>query len=233
MGCWNETCLFSRLPITCGQEIACVFIAPVEAHPGTVYPDSQFVPVSLPFYGRYDDYGRIEDFEDAPAALKSLENTAFWKKDQDRSWERVPTPGFGDADWRWKLTDLSDDARQDFLWVRNKRFASGYAQVRLAFVHKDLWDFAVKSKLGGMTLDYLDTLAHKWPAAKGVSKKDKPAVELLRQLAAADAAMSAMRVAWQPTCGTGHQNCIDHRWQDKMYKMFADRAHAFYQSAQY
>lgn len=230
MGCWNETCLLSRLPIACGQEIVCVFIAPVNAWPGTVYADSQYVPLSLPFKGRYDDYGRIEDVEYDEAALRSLSNETLWAEAPD-GWIQVRTPMPGYENISRRVTDLSDAARQDKLWIGNELYAGGRAQVRQAFFHRDLWDYAVEQKLGPMSDGYIDTLALKWPAAKGIGKTDKPARKALKTLAAMDAAMNLMRVAWQPTCGTGHQGCMDYPWQVRLYKKFAERADAFYKSA--
>lgn len=231
MGCWNETCLLSRLPITCGQEIACVFIAPVDAWPGTVYADGQYAPLSLPFFGRYDDYGRIECADYDEAALRSLSNTALWRRnDTDDGWEpvRPPMPGDGRLDER--LTDLSDMARQGRLWTNSRVYANGRGPVRLAFFHRDLWDYAVSQRERQMTQDYLDTLEYKWPAAKCIGRKDKGAREKLKSLAAMDAVMNLARVAWQPTCGTGSQACIDYPWQVRLYRKFADRADAFYKS---
>ena len=231
MGCWNETCLLSRLPITCGQEIACVFIAPVDAWPGTVCADSQYAPLSLPFFGRYDDYGRIECAEYSRAALESLSSKVLWRRNgTDDGWEPVRPPMPEDADWNPRLTDLSDMARQDRLWSDSRIYANGRAQVRLAFFHKDLWDYAARQRMNQMTKDYLSTLEYKWPAAKGAMKKDKAARNALRSLAAMDAVMNVMRVAWQPTCGTGSQTCVDYPWQVKLYRNFADRADAFYRS---
>ena len=231
MGCWNETCLLSRLPIACGQEIACVFIAPVDGWPETVYADSQYVPLSLPFFGRYDDYGRIENAERGDAALKALSSKALWRRNgTDDGWEPVRPPMPADADWNPRLTDLSDMARQGSLWSDSRIYANGRAQVRLAFFHRDLWDYAVKQRVNQMTKDYLSTLEYKWPAAKNLPKGDKDARDALKRLAAMNSVMELMRVAWQPTCGTGHQSCIDYPWQVKLYEKFAERADAFYRS---
>lgn len=229
MGCWNETDLLSRLPIVCGQRIACVFIAPVNAWPETIYSDSQYVPVSLPFKGRYDDYGRIEDTEYSEAALESLSKTAFWTE-KDGDWKPVEPPLAGDRYWQDNLTEFSDMARQGRLWVRNDTSVNGHAMVRLAFIHEDLWDFAVEQKIYGVSSNGMAELGYRWPVAKDFKTLDNAYKHALAELAAANAAMNAMRVAWQPTCGTGHQGCIDDRWQVKMYRMFTDRANAFYKS---
>ncbi len=224
MGCWNETCLLSRLPVTCGQEIACVFIAPVDGWPETVYSDNQYVPASLPFFGRYDDYGRIEDVTDDPPALKSLSGAKLYKS-EGGDWEPVRLPADSGG-----ITDLSDMARQGELWTENRAYAGGHAQVRLAFFHKDLWDYAVNQRLRQMANDRVAQLRHRWPAAKALDMKDKADRDALKALAAMDSVMNTMRAAWQPTCGTGSQSCVDYPWQVKLYKMFRDRADAFYKS---
>ena len=230
MGCWNETCLLSRLPIACGQAIACVFIAPVDGTPDTVYPDGQYVPLSLPFFGRYDDYGRIECTAYDEAALDSLSNTVLWTiKNGDKTPVKPPMPD--DKDWDYKLTDLSDMARHGRLLVENGAHKNGCAPVRLAFFHRDLWDYAVSQTGRFITANDAMSQHGHWPAAKGIGKGNIAGKYALTQLAAINAAMETMRVAWQPTCGTGSQTCIEYPWQVKMYRKFADRADAFYQSS--
>lgn len=62
MGSWNETCDITHLPIEEGSEI--VFI-PLYKRQLTldrgVYVDDLYVPITTPIYGKYDDYGSLED----------------------------------------------------------------------------------------------------------------------------------------------------------------------------
>ena len=63
MGCWNETCMFSNLPITNGDDIVLFIVADV--HHFFDLPNEEHViteksmPISLPIKGKYNDYGGI------------------------------------------------------------------------------------------------------------------------------------------------------------------------------
>lgn len=229
MGCWNETCLFSRLPITCGQKIVCVFIIPAKYGQHTVYADDQYVPLSLPFRGRYDDYGRIEDITYDEAAIKSLANTPL-RTEYKGGWTSVDPPRTTDPNWGTQITNLADMARQEKLWAEDDSCAEGCVRVRLAFIHEDLWDYAMKYPAKNMASEPSDPGGYRWPAMKGVAENGKTKPKALRELVMVNWAMNLMRVAWQPTCGTGSQSCIDYRWQVTMYRKFAERANAFYHS---
>lgn len=72
MGCFNKTGFFSHLPITCGDEI--VLFVCVDTLNGDTKRESTpidvtsngLTPALMPFFGKYDDYGGIEDVvEDA------------------------------------------------------------------------------------------------------------------------------------------------------------------------
>lgn len=55
MGCWNETCMLTQLPIHCGE--------PVYGFLGLMIR-SEFIPIPIPIQGNYDDYGGIQDIKE-------------------------------------------------------------------------------------------------------------------------------------------------------------------------
>jgi len=62
MGCWNNTCAISRLPILCGDEVVVLFLVRNNNIPERLSsPHSYHCP--LPFYveGTYNDYGAVEN----------------------------------------------------------------------------------------------------------------------------------------------------------------------------
>lgn len=71
MGCWNETCGLSHLPITGGDDVL-VFILAENVHRdrrssgGFCYPIDLWQPICLPFQGKYNDYGTIGPLTSAP-----------------------------------------------------------------------------------------------------------------------------------------------------------------------
>ena len=74
MGCYNRTGFFSHLPITAGEDIVMFLCADVSRAFNNNRKDScpisivggGITPLAAPFFGKYDDYGGIEDVvEDA------------------------------------------------------------------------------------------------------------------------------------------------------------------------
>ncbi|MFM2392782.1 MAG: hypothetical protein RLZZ546_764, partial [Bacteroidota bacterium] len=74
MGCWNGTCMVTRLPILSGEKVKLVLLfnqnveycnkydeASVLNTSGMTYSNSMLSPAFLPLSGEYDDYGTIED----------------------------------------------------------------------------------------------------------------------------------------------------------------------------
>lgn len=68
MGCWNETCAISNLPIGCRDDVYFLLLSKnpyrdKEGRTGTYYNDHWFLR-ALPLQARYNDYGSIEDWEE-------------------------------------------------------------------------------------------------------------------------------------------------------------------------
>ena len=64
MGCWNGTCMISKLPINYGDEIKLVILnsgSIYNTSSGFCYPDDLMKPIFLPITGTYNDYGMIEN----------------------------------------------------------------------------------------------------------------------------------------------------------------------------
>lgn len=67
MGCWNETCGLSGLPITEGDKVKLVFLLPryrsmtIEGLSSYCGSTSVLTPCLLPITGEYNDYGSIEN----------------------------------------------------------------------------------------------------------------------------------------------------------------------------
>lgn len=68
MGCWNETCAITQMPIQSGDPVALVFLTKVdrnaENHGGFCYSNAIWTPKFLPVFGAYDDYGGLEQIEE-------------------------------------------------------------------------------------------------------------------------------------------------------------------------
>lgn len=56
MGCWNETCGITNLPVSYNDKAVLV---PLVRDKFATTEDEQWIPAGLPVFGRYDDYGGI------------------------------------------------------------------------------------------------------------------------------------------------------------------------------
>jgi hypothetical protein len=65
MGCWNGTCAISNLHITAGQDVMVLLLLKndKESGDGFCYSNALYDVCPVPFYGKYDDYGGVEDPE--------------------------------------------------------------------------------------------------------------------------------------------------------------------------
>lgn len=71
MGCYNSTGFVSGLNIRYNDPIVaipCIIENDGKYSSNNYYTTSQLRPISLPLFGKYDDYGSIEDIEDTPSA---------------------------------------------------------------------------------------------------------------------------------------------------------------------
>lgn len=67
MGCWNQTCGLTQLPIRCGEEVSCYVLVKnkyaEDGGGGFCYSNGQYKPMIPPIVGKYNDYGSIENID--------------------------------------------------------------------------------------------------------------------------------------------------------------------------
>jgi hypothetical protein len=67
MGCWNETCGITQMPICAGDPVRMFLIVENkygDTGPALSYNSEIWKPFGLPIKGTYDEYGRIENIEE-------------------------------------------------------------------------------------------------------------------------------------------------------------------------
>ena len=60
MGCWSVYCNISQIAITAGNK--CVLL-PIKENQGE-YGYTPYIPATLPIFGKYNEYGGIEEIEE-------------------------------------------------------------------------------------------------------------------------------------------------------------------------
>lgn len=74
MGCFNVACSISKLSIGYGRRVALIPLEPanvwnrsphvIKPSSSLLYPNEYFNPLTFPIFGKYDDYGSIEEIEE-------------------------------------------------------------------------------------------------------------------------------------------------------------------------
>lgn len=230
MGCWNETCMLTHLPILAGERTVAVLIAQHEIHNSNCHPDGVFQPISLPIAGDYDDYGGLENIERNSAVLLGLSETELYRNNDFTgcSFTPVPTVDMQTApDWEQRLSNLIENARHDTLFIKDPTTATGFRRVFVVMMKDEFVTFARRAAKQRTSLWCMDSITYLLslspnlrPAVreKRLSKKD---VQPLMWL---NCFMNDMRIAWHPTCGSGSQDALDEPFQRRFYRKMADCA---------
>ena len=231
MGCWNETCLLTRLPIQSDEKTVCVLIAERPNVHSACYADDIFTPVSLPIFGRYNDYGNLEQLEDTCDALELLREIKLYAKTnagfvpyqiRHDNIKDYTISLIGQADHDELYTEMQDvETRQ-----------TAYSRIFPVFMLREFYDFAIRAR-GDMLADveyknlhlYSIGLMDNLPVrhAKTLASHEGQQ-KLVKDLVLLNTFMGTMRIAWAPTTGSGSQNCLENDYQDDFYDLMRDRA---------
>lgn len=210
MGCWNGTCGLSQMSINHGDEVVGFILVPEEKMTpdcgGYCYADEMWQPIPVPFYGKYDDYGSIEEVKQTKAAKIVLEY--FKKKHGIKS-----------------LDELMKYAERD---SKTNSF-SGYG---LMMVHRELFDYFCNGEdlekyfkihmekvdkiknVKKSDLDFFNKprlLSHKyWSTLYEVDNltdsTDKEVIKDVLRVQLMDYTLIIARKNWMPQAGAGSQN---------------------------
>lgn len=124
MGCWNETCVLTRLPIHAGAPVVALNTVYGPRYKST---ESAALKTDLlfgvPFEGTYDDYGGVENLTNP--GLEALHEAAFFKSGFFRKVELTLEYGAKESwllaahpDTLWSLTDCIKPAYYGELGIR-------------------------------------------------------------------------------------------------------------------
>lgn len=94
MGCWNQTCFITNQAIRANEDVALILIKQanwkyVESDiggGGFCYGNTFFTPVQYAFFGKYNDYGSIEKYDNAAKlVIESMFPTLVGREDEGHS----------------------------------------------------------------------------------------------------------------------------------------------------
>lgn len=143
MGCWNETCNLTNLPIMYGDEIVVYATVALDSgHGRHYYGNDGAVPFIMPIYGTYDEYGGIENAVVDKLTQRVIENTVFYSL--EKNWETdeekfVPV----------KLTveEFVKDFTDDSLYIKISSSHYEYSLIHPCFFHRGAFE-AVVNEVG-------------------------------------------------------------------------------------
>lgn len=149
MGCWNETCAISNLPIRAGDPTYFIMLTRTpwehkDGSTGCYYNDHWFLR-SLPVLGEYDDYGKIEEWKKDWIHDLIIEQFKLdlVNKDQNQREETINIPA-------QNLENITFDNILDWLREGNVKVRSGIGggrkelDVVKCLVRKDVWDMLLQ-----------------------------------------------------------------------------------------
>lgn len=215
MGYWNETCLLTRLPIEEGTPVMAILTAPRPKPLDTCLCDSIYMPISIPVYGHYDGYGRVEYIKATQTATDLLQHLMIRTKTEHQSSHEDPEA---------ILYMVSEHAC----------FTPEHDRIFLSLIRKDFYDFAIDSCKKAVSRDILSSPTFRTRLTsklRDVIRDDDSWEDGIKDLVTLYAFMNNMRISWTPTCGTGNQNAMDMKWQSDFHKYIARKAKAMYKES--
>lgn len=230
MGCWNETCMLTRLPILEGERAAAVLLAQRPDIQDMSSPDCAFMPISLPVVGEYNEYGGLENIQKDPAALHVLANAELLLPRNQAMPELIAKqyPNWEKQDgWENIVCKIIDAAKQGELEIKQRVTGWDFHPVYVVFIKADyiqlIQNMLDSEFLANFTQDMAYCLSLSDPIRIPLINREINGKDLAT-LASLDIFMNQNRIAWAPTCGAGSQQSIDTDIQLKFYQKMAQDA---------
>ena len=150
MGCWNETCMLSHLPITINDEIKVIILMKRHNEPcaENIYFDDGYTPITFPFDALYDEYGGITNPSMPNYVAKQLQSLSLVTPD-DKIYSFTSIDQF--------IDDINDNG---LYMIPNKNAIKEYEKHKLevVYIHKRLYDIIVDHMSKRKTYSFPKTL---------------------------------------------------------------------------
>ncbi len=145
MGCFNETCLISNLPIMNGQKVTMILLQPKDKAfvDGILCHSNHYAdPAPVPFYGQYNDYGSVEEYH-GPAMdilVDEIKNILVEKQWGDNTSHDIPV-----SKANFDMDQLLEASRESRLEVKmyGKPTTLQYAFIHDCVMDKILNDYRI------------------------------------------------------------------------------------------
>ena len=223
MGCWNETCGLTNLPIFNGEKTCAVIIEELRPYNKSCLSAENWCPIGPAIWGNYSGYGYIEDIPDE----EEVKN--FYRQVMEKNGAK-----FVDKSMNACTFDHLD------IFFRYVQEGEIYCihdgtihHLQVVLFSKDAVERAKKNP---------DLMFYKTMKPEDIFCTYGMRSKLLRtfynagadltDVVTIDLALRKLRRNWCPTSGCGSQNSIETEWLADWYKAVAEKARALYEETQ-
>ena len=220
MGCWNETCGLTNLPIFYGEKTCAVIIEELRPYNKSCLSAEKWCPIGPAIWGNYSGYGYIEDIHDE----EEVKN--FYRHVMEKNGAK-----FVDKSMNACMFDHLD------IFFRYVQEGEIYCihdgtihHLQVVLFSKDAVERAKKNP---------DLMFYKTMKPEDIFCTYGMRSKLLRtfynagadltDVVTIDLALRKLRRNWCPTSGCGSQNSIETEWLADWYKAVAEKARALYE----
>lgn len=223
MGCWNETCGLTNLPIFYGEKTCAVIIEELRPYNKSCLSAENWCPIGPAIWGNYSGYGYIEDIPDE----EEVKN--FYRQVMEKNGAK-----FVDKSMNACTFDHLDIF---FRYVQEGEIYCTHDgtihHLQVVLFSKDAVERAKKNP---------DLMFYKTMKPEDIFCTYGMRSKLLRtfynagadltDVVTIDLALRKLRRNWCPTSGCGSQNSIETEWLADWYKAVAEKARALYEETQ-
>ena len=223
MGCWNETCGLTNLPIFYGEKTCAVIIEELRPYNKSCLSAENWCPIGPAIWGNYSGYGYIEDIPDE----EEVKN--FYRQVMEKNGAK-----FVDKSMNACTFDHLD------IFFRYVQEGEIYCihdgtihHLQVVLFSKDAVERAKKNP---------DLMFYKTMKPEDIFCTYGMNSKLLRtfynagadltDVVTIDLALRKLRRNWCPTSGCGSQNSIETEWLADWYEAVAEKARALYEETQ-
>lgn len=223
MGCWNETCGLTNLPIFSGEKTCAVIIEELRPYNKSCLSAENWCPIGPAIWGDYSGYGYIEDIPDE----EEVKN--FYRQVMEKNGAK-----FVDKSMNACTFDHLD---MFFRYVQEGEIYCVHDgtihHLQVVLFSKDAVERAKKNPdlMFYKTMKPEDIFCTYGMRSK-LLRTFYDAGADLRDVVTIDLALRKLRRNWCPTSGCGSQNSIESEWLVDWYEAVAEKARALYEESQ-
>ena len=222
MGCWNETCGLTNLPIFSGEKTCAVIIEEMRPYNKSCLSAENWCPIGPAIWGDYSGYGYIEDIPDE----EEVKN--FYRQVMEKNGAK-----FVDKSMNACTFDHLD---MFFRYVQEGEIYCVHDgtihHLQVVLFSKDAVERAKKNPdlMFYKTMKPEDIFCTYGMRSK-LLRTFYDAGADLRDVVTIDLALRKLRRNWCPTSGCGSQNSIETEWLADWYEAVAEKARALYEES--